>query len=403
MTVFVGVDWGGEKHAVCVLNDKAKVLAHFEVTHDAEGLSSLLKRLATIGAPADLAVAIEPPSGLLVDTLVAAGHPIVPIHPNAVKACRPRYRAAGGKNDLGDAYLLADVLRTDGHRFSRLAPQSDAIKALRALVRTRDDLVAERVSVTNRLRALLESYWAGATCIFSAIDSPIAIAFITRFPTPKSAASLNEKRLAAFLEQQRYSGRRTAAEVLARLRAAAPSVCSEIEAAAKAEAAKSLIRVLCTLQEQLASLSSRIEADVAQLPVGKIVMSFPRAGKINAAQIVAELGDVHARFQTEAQLAAEAGVCPVTHASGKSHGVRFRWACNHRLRVAITTWADNSRHASLWAADIYAKARGRGCDHPHAVRILARAWIRILWRAWTDRQHYAVEKHSRAAAFDKVA
>ncbi len=403
MEMFVGIDWGGEKHAVCVLTDKAKVLAHFEITHDAEGLSSLRKGLAKIGKPADLPIAIERPTGLLVDTLVDAGHPIVPIHPNVVKACRPRYRAAGGKNDLGDAYLLADVLRTDGHRFGRLSPQSDELKALRALVRTRDDLVAERVSLANQLRALLESYWAGAACIFSAIDSPIALSFVARFPTPKSAATLNEKRLAAFLAQERYSGRRTAAELLERLRAAAPPVCSVVEAEAKGEATKALVRVLCILQEQLATLSSRIERDVAELPAGKVVMSVPRAGKINAAQIVAELGDVHARFQTEAQLAAEAGVCPVTHASGKSHGVSFRWACNHRLRAAITTWADNSRHSSLWAADVYAKARGRGCDHPHATRILARAWIRILWRAWTNGESYAVEKHTRAAAFDKVA
>jgi transposase len=117
-------------------------------------------------------------------------------------------------------------------------------------------------------------------------------------------------------------------------------------------------------------------------------MSFPRAGRICAAQILAELGDVRARFQTDDQLAAEAGVSPVTYASGKSRGVVFRWACNHRLRAAVTCWADNSRHASPWAADIYRRARARGCDHPHAVRVLGRAWIRVLWRARTDRSPY---------------
>jgi hypothetical protein len=61
--------------------------------------------------------------------------------------------------------------------------------------------------------------------------------------------------------------------------------------------------------------------------------------------------------------------------------------------------ADNSRHASPWAADIYARARKRGCNHPHAVRILARAWARVLWRAWTDRQPYDPAKHFRAGVF----
>ncbi len=79
------------------------------------------------------------PLGLIVDALLEAGFSVVPIHPNVVKATRPRYRSHGGKSDASDAYLLADLLRTDGHR-QPLAPQSDDIRALRALVRGRDDL-----------------------------------------------------------------------------------------------------------------------------------------------------------------------------------------------------------------------------------------------------------------------
>lgn len=399
MRMFAGLDWGGEKHAVCVVDEGGTVVARFEVAHDAEGLAGMLKRLAKLVTCAELPIAIERPTGLVVDSLVAAGHPVVPIHPNVVKACRPRYRAAGGKNDLGDAYLLADVLRTDGHRFRRLAPQSDSIKALRALVRTRDDLVAERVSLANQLRSLLESFWPGAACIFKAVDSPIALAFVQRYPTPKSAAKLGERRLATFLAQEQYSGRRPVAELLQRLRSAPTGLAAGREQEAKGELVKALARVLETLVGQLAKLSSRIEHEVAQLVDGRIVMSFPRAGKINAAQILAELGDVRERFQTEEQLAAEAGVCPVTYESGKSRGVAFRWACNHRLRAAITLWADNTRHASPWAADVYARARARGCDHPHAIRILARAWVRVLWRAWTARTLYEPLQHGGAKRF----
>jgi transposase len=263
-------------------------------------------------------------------------------------------------------------------------------------VRTRDDLVAERVSLANQLRALLESFWPGAAALFSDIDSPIALAFVRRYPTPQSAAHLGEKRLASFLAQEQYSGRRPVAQLLERLRSAPAGVASEVEAEAKGELVKMLARLLETLTTELAKLSSRIEHDVAALADGQLVMSLPRAGRINAAQILAELGDVRERFQTEEQLAAEAGVCPVTYESGKSRGVGFRWACNHRLRRAITTWADNSRHASPWAANVYARARARGCDHPHAIRILARAWVRVLWRTWTSRTAYDPALHGGA-------
>jgi transposase len=403
MGLYAGLDWGSEAHAVCIVDGSGKVVAHFESAHDAAGLAELRARLTKLAPASEVPIAIERPTGLIVDTLVEAGHVVVPIHPNVVKACRPRYRAAGGKNDLGDAYLLADVLRTDGHRFRPLSPQSDAIKALRAFVRTRDDLVGERVALANQLRALLESFWPGAAAIFADIDSPIALAFIERYPTPKAAASLGPKRLASFLAQHQYCGRRSPEELLERLRAAPVGLARDAEANAKGELVCMLARVLGALVVQLNILTARIELEVAQLADGRIVMSFPRTGRINAAKILAELGDVRERFPTEEQLAAEAGVCPVTYESGKSRAVTFRWACNKRLRSAITTWADNSRRASPWANDLYARARARGCDHPHAVRVLARAWIRVLWRAWTTKTPYDAAQHGGAKRFATAA
>jgi transposase len=391
-----GLDWGVTSHAACVVDGAGQIVARVEARHDAGGLAELLARLRAVAPPAELPVAIERPSGLIVDALVAAGHPVVPIHPNVVKACRPRYRAAGGKSDPGDAYVLADVLRTDGHRFRPLTPVSDEIKALRALVRARDDLVTQRVALANQLRSLLEGFWPGAAAIFAAIDSPIALAFVGRYPTPESAGRLGEKRLASFMAQHGYCGRRSAAELLARLRAAPTGLAGEAEAEAKGEIARALAGLLERLVAEIAKLSSRTERAVADLPDGRIIMSFPRAGRLCAAQILAEIGDVRERFPTEDQLAAEAGVCPVTHASGKSRGVVFRWACNKNLRRAITCFADNSRHASAWAAAVYGKARARGCQHAHAVRVLARAWIRVLWRAWQSRSPYDPQRHAGA-------
>jgi len=400
MVCYVGLDWGCETHAVCVLGADGAAVERFTIAHDRAGLADLIGLLGKRGTARDVHIAIERPSGLLVDVLVEAGFAVVPIHPNVVKACRPRYRAVSAKSDPGDAYILADILRTDGHRLGALKPQSDAIKALRALVRGRDDLVATRVALANQLTALLDSFWPGAAALFAAIASPIALAFLDRHPTPQSAARLGEKRMAAFLAQHHYCGRRSPADLLGRLRSAAIGCAGEAEAEAKGELVRALARTLNTLVAQIAELAARIEHEVAQLPEGRIVMSFPRAGRICAAQITAELGDVRARFATEDQLAAEAGVAPVTYASGKSRGVGWRWACNKRLRAAITCFADNSRHASAWAADVYKRARARGAKHAHAVRILARAWIRILWRAWTDGAVYEPEKHPAARALN---
>src|SRR6185312_5964838 len=231
--------------------------------------------------------------------------------------------------------------------------------------------------LANQLRSLLQSYWAGAAEIFNDVDSSIALAFVERYPTPEAASRLGPKRLASFCAQHAYCGRRSADELLTRLRQAPNVALGEMEIEAMGELALCLVRTLRTLVEQIRLLTARIAHHLINSGDGPIVMSFPRAGRICAAQILAELGSVRERFDSEAQLAAEAGVAPVTYASGKHKAVGFRWGCNHRLRQALACMADNSRHASAWAASVYAKARARGCNHPHAVRVLARAWVRV--------------------------
>jgi transposase len=117
---------------------------------------------------------------------------------------------------------------------------------------------------------------------------------------------------------------------------------------------------------------------------------------VRAAALLSEIGDVRARFPNEEALAALAGVAPVTRASGTRRQVGFRWACDKKLRNAVIDFADDSRHASPWAAHVYAQALGRTRRHPHAVRILARAWIRVIWRTWQDGLAYDPSKHGGA-------
>lgn len=399
MQYFVGLDWAAREHAVCVVDGRGAVVAQFTVAHTAAGMTDLAARLAKLAPPPELRIAIERPTGLVVDTLVEGKFAVVPIHPNVVKSARPRYSAAQGKTDLGDAYLLADLLRTDGHRFRTLVPLSDETKALRGLVRVRDDLVGQRVHAANQLRCLLEQFWAGAVGLFADIDSPIALEFLDRYPTPQAARGLGEKRMAAFLARHSYGGRRSAVELVDRLRAAPPSVAGELEAEAKGECVRALVAVLRPLVAQLATLSAAIEHAVDVHPDGKIVTPLFRSGRICAAQLLAELGDDRARFVSGDHLAAEGGAAPVTRESGKHRAVTFRWACNMHLRKALNTLADTTRHTNPWARGIYQRARERGHAHPHAIRILARAWCRVIWTCWQKRVAYDPTQHRAARQF----
>ena len=312
---------------VCVVDTSSgAVRDRFTVEHTAAGLSAAVIRLAKLGCAE---VAIERPDGPVVAELLEAGLTVVVISPNQLKNLRGRYGSAGNKDDRFDAYVLADTLRTDRARLRPLTPDSPATVALRGTCRARKDLVGHRVALANQLRAHLQTAIPGAVGLFHELDSAISLKFLTRFDTS-----------------------------------------------------------LASLVQQMKALSEQIGEQLDLHADAHIFTSLPRSGTVRAARLLAEIGDCRARFPTPEALACLAGVAPSTRQSGRSRSVGFRWAGDKQLRDAVCDFAGDSRHANPWAQDLYTRARGRGHDHPHAVRILARAWLYVIWHCWQDNTAY---------------
>jgi transposase len=387
-----GIDWASEEHALCVVEETGESVVGELFSHEESGVRALVARMRVLGV---CRVAIERPDGLLVDRLLEAGFTVLPVHPNKLKATRPRYEASGGKSDGFDAFVLAELARTDSHRLRALCPDSDETKALRALTRTREDLVGARVRLANELRAQLDGFWPGAARIFADIDSPIGLAFLERYPAPADARGLGEKRLAGFLARHGYSGRRSAAELLERLRSAPEGRAGALETEARRGAVLGLVAALCPIVAQIRELTSQIAGAVRAHPDGQVFLPLFKDPKsvVTAARLVAEIGDDRSRYPTRESLAADAGMAPVARESGKRKVAAFRWACDKRLRDAVACLANSTRHTHPWARSVYLDARARGLEHPHAIRVLGRAWLRVLWRCWQDEVAYDPAKH----------
>jgi transposase len=388
-----GIDLASDEHRLVIVDSDGRQLEQRRISHSEDGIEALVRRLADKQIAR---VAIEQPNGLVVDRLLDAGIAVVAVHPNQLAAARDRYRAGGGKSDGFDGYVLAELARTDMHRLRLLEPDSDQTKALRALTRTREDLVQQRVALANLLRAQLDAFWPGAKRVFAEVDSPIGLAFLERYPSPADVHGLGERRLAGFLARHSYSGRRSAAELLERLRSAPQPRAGEAELEARRAAVLALTAALKPPVEQIKLLTSQIAGAIRAHDDGDTFLSLFRDPKsvVTAAELLAEIGDNRDRHRSSASLEAIAGQAPVAVESGKKKVACFRWACNKNLRAAVSVLADSSRHHNPWAHDIYQRARARGHDHPHALRILGRAWLRIIWRLWQDHTTYDPAHHS---------
>jgi transposase len=393
-----GIDWASTEHAVAVVAADGTALERFTVTHTRTGLRGLCRRLRQAGVDE---VGIERGDGPVIDALLAAGFTVFVLPPLQVKNLRSRYGSAGNKDDRFDAYVLADTVRTDRHRLRPLALDTPATITLRATCRARKDLLAHRVALANQLRAHLAVAFPGAVGLFADIDSKISLRFLRRFPDQERADWLSVKRLRAWLGGVGYSGH-TSAETLHQRLIDAPRGLTG-DGGARAQITLALINALQALTAQIQILADQIEEQLALHPDAEIFTSLPRSGQVRAARLLAEIGDSRGRFPTPDSLICLAGVAPSTRQSGKVKIVSFRWSADKQLRDAVCDFAGDSRRASPWARHLYDQAIARGHDHPHAVRILARSWLAVIWKCWQTNTPYDPARHRAAQAHQPQA
>ena len=215
------IDWATDTNELCIVDAAGQVLARRNLPMDAAGIRKLIGELERFSVGR---VAIERPDGPVVDALLAYDIEVVVITPRQIKNLRFRYGSAGNEDDRFDAFVLADTLRTDPGLLRPLQPDTDATMVLHQAVRARGDLVATRVALCNQLRAHLKLVFPGAVGLFRDLDSPISLAFLTRFPTVEKAA---------WLSAQHYSGRTTTAALLERLNDAPTGLTGEAGATAR--------------------------------------------------------------------------------------------------------------------------------------------------------------------------
>lgn len=394
--LFAGIDWSWQHHAVCVVDADGRRVQELTVPHSRPGLDRVTAMFVAAGVGR---VAIERADGPVVEHLLRNGFEVVVISARQVTSLRARYGSAGNKDDRFDAFVLADALRTDAGRWAVVRPDNPATVALRMLVRARQDLLTHRIAVHNQLLAVLQHNFPGAIGLFSGLDIAISLAFLRRFPSEAKAAWLTagagHARMAHWLKANGYCGRHTPDRLVGHLRRAATGRADGPAAEASEVIVLSMVDLLTALRTQQSDLETRIREALLAHPDGPIFTSLPRAGTIRAATLLAEIGDCRARYPDPTALAAAAGVAPSTRQSGKHRTVTYRRGCNKNLRAALLDWAQDTPRANPWAEQTYRRARDRGCRHPHAARILAQAWTRILWRCWHDNAPYDPDLHGQ--------
>jgi transposase len=390
----LGVDWADEFHQVWVSDHQGKKVAEMKVVQNAQGMADFGRWLRERKAEEiELWAAIEKPHGRIVDFLLDHGVVVYPVNPKALDRVRDRFRMSQSKSDCFDAYVLGEFLRTDHAHLRALEPDSNESQELKLLTRDHHRLTRQKARLLNQVKVTLKEYYPRPLEVFEDLESKIALDFLKRYPTPQALSELSRRKWDRFSQREHHLGEARCKELWETLSKPQLAVPEHV-VRAKARLLGVLLVQLEGLIEALESYNERVKGFFASMPAAKLVQTLPGArGGTIVPMLWAELGDAQSRWESFRHLQAEAGVVPVTKASGKSRSVQFRFSCNKQMRYAAYWLAFISLNRSEWANVYYRDQRAKGHSHPQALRALGAKWLKIIFVMWRDHKPYDENYH----------
>lgn len=375
--IFVGDDWAEDHHDIEIMDQAGATLARRRLPEGVEGVAALHALIAEHAEePDQVVIGIETDQGMWVASLVSAGYQVYAINPKVAARYRDRHSIAGAKSDPSDARMLADLVRTDRHRFRTVAGDSVQADALKVVARAHQRLIWDRQRHLNALRATLRDFYPAALVAFGTdLAHPDALGVLAVAPTPDQGRRMSVTAITAAL---RRGGRKRYFEPRARSIQAALRTEHLRAPAALADAYGASVAAIAEMTHQIAALEDQLVRHFDAHPDAEIIRSLPGLGDILGARVLGEFGDDPTRYQNAKSRKNHAGSAPITRASGTKRAVLARFVRNRHLADACYLWAFCALTASPGAKAYYDAHKRRGDSHDQALRALGNRLVGIL-------------------------
>ena len=275
-------------------------------------------------------------SGKLERFLLARGERVVRVPPKLMAGRRRGLRQAG-KSDQIDALAVARAALEEGVHTLPTAVLAGPAREIKLLLDHREDLVAERTRIQNRLRWLLHDRWPELELPSGCLDRLVWL--------------------------ERLAGRLARSPQDADVRVMRDQV----------RRLKELTRQATALERELLGLVRELQPRLLELP---------GVGTLSAAKLIAEIAGIE-RFRNPAKLARLAGVAPIPASSGNNTRMRLDRGGNRQLNAAVHRIAVTQLRCHQPAKNYIARRLSDGKTKREALRCLKRHLIRTIFNTMT--------------------
>jgi transposase len=391
--LFIGIDWADQKHDIYIIDRHGKG-SHQELKHSAENIDSWVGEMLKLSGGKPIAIMLEQSRGALVYALMFREDVLLyPVNPKQLARYRESY-PGGGKDDPTDARYLARMLCERISTLTAWEPDDENTRLIANLSQQRRKIVDGQTKLRQQLTALLKSYFPVVLELFGKDHhAPLLLSVLSRWPDPRKLRRADRQLIRRIMSEHSMRNEEQQNEIIERIRAAQLLTRDNALITPSAMAVKLLTSQLQQAQKTIKEFDVSIAQAMKQHPDAHLFTNLRGAGSALAPRLLCAFGSQRDRWEDAESLASFSGIAPVTRQSGKSRGVRRRFACPKYLRQTFHEFANSARRYCPWSKARYRMLRDRGMKHHAALRKIARSWIRILFRVWKTRVPFDCDRY----------
>ena len=340
-TLFVGVDLGRDRNVAVIINGGAQRLAKMSFPHDQGGYAYFRRRLRKLQAKHEasaLLVGMEPSNyfwKLLATELERHQLPYRLVNPYTVKKHREGDQLDRSKDDVRDAFAIADLLRTG--KFTETQLLHGAYAELRQYATLYERLRCEIVRQKNRLHSGVGQLFPELTRVFKDPSGKTARAMLYNHAVAAVICDLSVESFIAGVQAD-FEGQRMCVAKLRRAHGlAANSVGLQDGVQALQLMVKQELQTLAVLERQWEEARETLVDTFLALPESHYMLSIHGLGLVSAAIILAEIGDP-SHYHHGRQWIKLAGSQPMPNLSGRKTRSRTPMSRKGRPRLRTTLY-----------------------------------------------------------------
>jgi hypothetical protein len=385
---WIGLDWGDREHSFALQVPGGPVETD-TLKHSSENLHQWLQGLEQRFGGGQVRLGLEARPGPVIAVLLQ--YPwleIYPLNPLTTASYRRAFTPSGAKDDMPDAVLSLELVRDHSVKFRPLQPQDPQTLELAGLVEARRGMVDRRTAVLNELSSLLKTYYPQALSLLGSLNTPMAWAFLKRWPDLISLKASRPGTLKRFFYQHRVRSEQRIQQRLTLIAQARPLTTEEAHVRVARLQLHQLLDQLQVFHKHLQRMNTQIKQLFAEHPEADLFRHLPGAGPQLAPRLCVAFGTDRSLYPEPGSLQKYSGVAPVREKSGQQLWTHWRWNAPTFLRQTFVEWAGQTVRYSQWARLYYQRMARQGKKHAVIIRALAFKWIRVLWKCWQERTPY---------------